>query len=374
MRVFDPATKDAVSADPVSIGVIGCGRVATSWHLPVLRTLPGARIAAIADLEADRLERVGAQFEVEHRYRDPMALISDLEVEAVAICVPAAAHADLAVAALGEGKHLFVEKPLALTLGECDRMIEAAANSDVRTTVGFNLRHHRLLRRARELIRAGAIGAVDSLSTLLSGAHETDSRTWRMRRDLGGGSLIETGVHHFDLWRHLLDSEVEEVIAISKSDRMDDRIAMVTGRLSGGVLASSTFTQSSRTANELCVLGAEGRLDVSFLEFDGLSLSPVDGYPGDLRARLLGVRNTLRELPGALRRGRHGSDFDASYAAEWRTFLAAIRTGAPLECDFEDGRRALAVCLAAISSIARREPVRLADAAPDPVTAAGEGG
>jgi predicted dehydrogenase len=365
MRRFGAPINDPGSGDPVSVGVIGCGRVTRRWHLPALMRLPEARVVAAADLDSDRLERVAGEHGVERRFRDPEAMIVDPDVEAIAVCVPAAAHADLAVAALEAGKHVLVEKPLALSLADCDRMIEAEAVSRGTVTVGFNMRHHRLVARARKAIREGELGAIALLQTTLSGASELDAPDWIHRRELGGGTMLEKGVHHYDLWHHLLGTEVEEVSAVSRSEWMDDQTAVVSARMSDSVLVSSTLTESSQAGNDLHLLGARARLDLSLYEFDGMRISPAAQYPGDPRARLRSLRNTVRELPGALRPSRRSGDFEASYAREWRAFLTSIRTGAPLVCDLEDGRRAVAVALAAISSAMRGEAVAIAEAGPD---------
>jgi myo-inositol 2-dehydrogenase/D-chiro-inositol 1-dehydrogenase len=365
MRRFSQASNDPAPPAPVSIGIIGCGRVATEWHLPALRALPGAGVAALADLDSQRLERAAERFGVERRHRDPADLIDDPAIEAVAICVPAPAHAELAVPALKAGKHVLVEKPLASSLADCDRMIEAAGASDAVATVGFNMRHHRLVRRAREIVRSGKLGPVSLLQTTLSGASEPDAPDWIRSRELGGGVLLEKGIHHYDLWHHLLGTEVEKVSALSRSESMDDQTAVVSARMSDGAIAVSTLTESSQAGNDLRMLGERGRLDLSLYEFDGMRVSPATGFPGDARARVRALRNTARELPGALRPRRRGGDFSATYASEWQAFVASIRTGAPVACGLEDGRRAVAVALAAISSSQRGESVAVAELGPE---------
>ncbi len=349
MRPAHMFSHRGAASDPVSVGLIGCGRVATRWHLPALRSLPEVRIAALCDVDPSRLEGEAARFGVERRHREPGALIADPAVDAVAVCAPATEHAELGRAALEAGKHVFVEKPLALDLDSCDALIAAAERSGRVAATGFNLRFHRLVRRARELLAAGAIGRVEAMRTMVGG-HEAGSPAWARRRELGGGSLIEVGVHHFDLWRHLLGAEVSEVAAVSRSEGMDDRTAIVQARMSDGALLSTLLTRASSPANEVSVLGDAGRLDLSLYRFDGLSVAPASGFPGDARARFGGLAATLRELPAAVRTRRHGNDFDASYAQEWRAFVAAVRGDVPVQCGFDAGRGALSIALAAIES------------------------
>ncbi len=368
MRGLGRSSGNAASASPVSVGLIGCGRVAMRWHIPALAALPEARLAAVADLDPDRLAaaaRHGAE-----AHRDPEALIADAAIEAVAICVPAPSHANVAAAALDAGKHVLVEKPLALSLADCDRIAEAAARAGTVATVGFNLRHHRLVQRARDAVRDGIVGEVAVMQTTISG-NDANAPAWIRSQELGGGVMIEKGVHHYDLWRHLLGAEVEQVSAVSQSGWTDDHTAAVSARMSNGAVACTALSESSRASNGVHLLGGRARMDLSLYEFDGFSISATGTFPGDPRARLRGLARAARELPGALRPARRGGDFAGSYRGEWRAFCESVRGGPPPQCSLDDGRRAVAVALAAVASARRGEPVAVADAGPDLATAAG---
>src|SRR2546423_90178 len=110
----------------IRLGVIGCGQVAELRHLPALRRVSGVEVAALADVDPLRLERVARQFGVARRCSNYSDLIETGDVDAVAVCVPPALHAVVARAALDAGKHVFIEKPLALCLAECDLLLESA--------------------------------------------------------------------------------------------------------------------------------------------------------------------------------------------------------------------------------------------------------
>src|SRR5215813_5754774 len=95
----------------IQLGVIGCGGVTETRHLPALRNLPGVEVVAVADLDPDRLKRVADQFSIRRRYSNFSPLLDDPAIEVVAVCVPAQFHVEVALAALEAGKHLFIEKP-----------------------------------------------------------------------------------------------------------------------------------------------------------------------------------------------------------------------------------------------------------------------
>ena len=167
-------------------------------------------------------------------------------------------------------------------------------------------------------------------------------------------------VHHFDLWRFLLQSEVEEVFAVNRSSHWEDETATVTARLANGVLVASIFSERTNESNEIEIYGRAGCLRVSCYRFDGLEYVSSSSLPGDVRTRLRRIIHTLRELPQGALKMRQGGDFIASYRAEWRHFIDAIQHGGPVGCTLEDGRQALEVVVAAVESAALGRPVKVA--------------
>jgi myo-inositol 2-dehydrogenase/D-chiro-inositol 1-dehydrogenase len=138
---------------PLSFGLIGAGWIG-SFHAETLANrLPGARLAAVADPVPGAAERLPAP----RAYRDPLDLIADRSIDAVAICSPAATHTDLVVAAAQAGKHVFCEKPMALTLDDANRAIDAARAAGVVLQVGFNRRFAPDFADMRARIIEGAI-------------------------------------------------------------------------------------------------------------------------------------------------------------------------------------------------------------------------
>lgn len=349
------------SFPPLKVGLIGCGQAAAVSHLPALRHVPEVEVVALADVEPERLQRVADQFDVARRYTSSAALLEDPAIEAVGVCVPAQHHVEVGLAVLDAGKHLFLEKPIAVNLAGADRLIERAARGSRKVLLGFNLRWHRLAQQARELLRQDALGPLTLLRAGLTSYHD-EIPAWRTRRASGGGVFFEQAVHHFDLWRFLLRSEVEEVFAVSRSGEWEDETAALTARMSNGVLVSAVFAVHTTSRNEVEVFGHAGSLSFSFYRFDSLVRSagtdPTDGAG----ARLRELVRIAREAPQGFLRLRRGGDFIASYQAEWRHFFAAIRRDVPIACTLDDGRRALQVVLAAARSASSGRPVAVAEA------------
>lgn len=344
----------------LGVGIIGCGYAAQRLHLPALRSLPATRVVAIADTDPERLRLVAGRFAIARRYQDHEALLRDPEVDAVAVCVPPRAHAAIVLAALDAEKHVLVEKPLCLDLDEADLLVERAARTSVTAMVGFNLRFHRHVHAARQAIAQGLIGPIELVRSLWTSRVEQHAGLleWRRHRELGGGVLHELAVHHVDLWRFLLGSEIDEVFAFAaRAEKVDDQTATLSARLRNGALAVAGFSQRAAEAHEIEVYGQQGGLLVSPYRFDGFELTPASAFAGDLSRRARALFRMIQAMPGMIVASTRGGSFLDAYRAEWQHFAESALQAAPAECTFDDGRRALELILAAIDSIRIGRPV-----------------
>lgn len=341
------------------IGIVGAGRATRTLHLPALQAVPGAHVVALADPDRRALQQASQEFPIGKGVADYRILLEDPTIEAIAICVPASGHMEIALAALEADKHVFIEKPLALTLEECDRLIERAVGLPRTVMVGFNTRWHRLARQARTLFRQGHVGTLEVVRSVLTSCH-SDPPEWRKRRASGGGVLLEMAMHHFDLWRYLLGEEIEEISAQARSGTWEDEAAAVTARLSSGALVSATFAECTSQNNVIEIYGRAGSMNISFYRFDGLETATTSEIPGNLPGRVRNLMQFGKELPKAIATMRRGGEWSQSYVEEWRHFVTAARTGRAAECGLEDGWRALAVALAAMESAAMRATVAIA--------------
>jgi predicted dehydrogenase len=341
----------------IRLGLIGCGGVTEQRHLPALRRVQGVAVSALADSDSGRLARVAGQFGVPHCYLDYRELIESEEVDAVAVCVPPKLHAAVALAALEAGKHVLIEKPLALSLSECDLLSESSqVHSTLKVMLGFNLRWHRLVREAVEVIRSGELGEVKLVRTVFtSGVRlKEDYADWRRRRESGGGALFELGVHHFDLLRFLLRGEPLEVYAASVEG---DETATIIMRMEDGAQVVSAFSEGTGENHAIEVYGEKGWLRVNCYRADGLERFDAAMSTGALRTRLRELTETFLDLPRMVRQALLGGDHVASYADEWRHFAGAIRHDSKVECGLLDGRRALEIALAAMESNSAKRAV-----------------
>jgi len=345
----------------IRLGIVGCGRVAEERHLPSLLRLPGIRVVATADLDAARSGRLADRLGAPVRLSDYLALVERRDVDAVAILTPTQSHAEIALAALEAGKHVLVEKPLALTLADCDRLIEAAARSTSKVVVGFNLRWHLLVRRAREFLSSGALGRIKAIRSAYTHDRTGEQAPdWHRKLELGGGVSFNEGVHHFDLWRYFTRSEVEQVFSYGvPSEHYEDETNAIAARLSDGALATAILSFKTGPTSEVEIYGEHGRLCLSLYRFDGLEFFPRSGYPGDLSDRIEKVVGALRDLPGAIPILRRGGYFQATFDGLWRHFIDCVVHDLPSQCTLEDGRSSLRVALAGMESARSGLPVKV---------------
>ena len=347
----------AAESPPMKLGMIGCGWVPETFHLPALREVGTADIVAVADGEADRLRRVAERFQIQRRYTDYLALLDDPAIEALGVWLPADRQVDVAQAVLAAGKHLFIDKPLVLDLKVWDRLIEQASQANRKImVVGLPRRWHRLMRRAQEVIRQGTLGKIELIRTVLAGKNPERRSLQEGDRHAVKGILYQFGMHHFDVVHALLRSDVQEIFAASSSDHST---VVVTARLSDGVLVSSTFTEGETGNDEVEIYGQAGHLRVSCYRFDGFEYLPAAVHPGDLKTRVQRAVHSLKELPQGLSRMRRGGDLIDSYRVGWQHCVDAIRHDTSPECTLEDGRRALRVVLAAKESVELGRPVKV---------------
>ena len=177
--------------------IIGCGLIGRKR----LGSLPSGVFTAACDLDLARAEQLVATAKTGYATNDAARVFADPTIDAVIVCTLNAALAPLALAAVRAGKHVLIEKPGAIRASELEVLVAAAEACAVRVRIGYNHRFHPALRKARELIDAGAVGDLMFLRGRYGhGGRLGYDQEWRADPQLsGGGELIDQGVHLIDL-------------------------------------------------------------------------------------------------------------------------------------------------------------------------------
>lgn len=204
----------------IRVGFVGLGRIA-DLHILGYRDNPHAEVCCVCDSVPETAERRAREWGIERWRTDYRELLADTELDALEILTPHDLHAEMTVAALEAGKHVSVQKPMAMDLAEADAMIEAAERTDRTLRVYENFRCYPPYVRARELLDAGEIGEPLSLRVKVIGGagHEGwpvpwEAWAWRLdeARCGGGPSIFDHGYHIFSIAMFFL-GRVERVFA-----------------------------------------------------------------------------------------------------------------------------------------------------------------
>lgn len=193
-------------------GVLGCGGIARRRTIPEgILPARNSELVALVDSNIEIAEEMGRELGAEW-YESEDQLVCNETIDAVYIATPVHLHAAQAIKALQSGKHVLVEKPPAMTISECEVMIEEARKHKVKLGVGFMMRFHGLHQKLRKMVAEGELGTPVLARAQLSCWYPPIEGAWRQKPELGGGgSLIDMGNHLLDLLEYIFQSPVAEV-------------------------------------------------------------------------------------------------------------------------------------------------------------------
>ncbi|MGJ5818419.1 Gfo/Idh/MocA family protein [Paludibaculum fermentans] len=236
------------------VALVGCGWAARNLHLPALRRAGGAQLVAAADPN----ERNLAGIESPQEFTDIERMLGTVECDAVIIASPPTAHLCAVEWALRAGRAVLLEKPPAATRAEAHRILEIAAASSLLCVPALNQRHHPELVRLKRRMKAGEFGDIEAVNVVWTSGSALSPRAWLRRREQGGGAMLDLGIHVTDLWRWLLDSEVEGIRATGRSEWIDDQTVAIHGRSASGTLVSAVLSLASTDRFDIEVIGKTG--------------------------------------------------------------------------------------------------------------------
>lgn len=261
-----------MSSSKVRIGIVGLGRIARSHAAGYAAVADVAEVAGFCDIDPERAAQFGQEFGGT-AYRDLDELIRDPRIDAVDLILPHNLHRDAALAVLGAGKHLLMEKPLANTYRESVEILEAAGAAGVTFMVAENTRYVSAYVAAEAVLRRGIIGTVVQARTALYSHEKTrlsQPAFWGNSYATGGGLILDSGTHSFYLLKWLL-GEVRDLVAhatqlLPLASEVEDT-AEVIGSLVSGASFSSSFTSISESPhNERLELhGTDGVIIVDLM-------------------------------------------------------------------------------------------------------------
>lgn len=254
-------------ADVLTVGVIGCGGIARS-HLASIQALDCIEAVAMADAVPERAQQYAQEYGARRWYGSYQELLTDPKVKAVHVCLPHHLHHVVCVAAAAAGRHILVEKPMAMSVAEAQGMLAAADRAGVTLMVGQVLRFRTAHIKARQLVRDGAIGRVTSVYRRRMGyVDHTKLPPWHADpKQIGNFAIYGFGAHEIDIVLWMLDTQATRVFATGRVTNPvwgnhDEVIAVM--ELANGAMATHVQSMNSRQGWWDCVIvGTEGSMHV----------------------------------------------------------------------------------------------------------------
>lgn len=363
----------------IRLAFIGVGDMAVTHTHDLMQFSEECEVTAIADISDERMNAFNHTFRIDARkYNDYKDLLSDKQIDAVIICSPNFLHTEHACAAFEAGKHVLLQKPMALSLSDCDKIIAASEKAGKVLQVGLVYRYSALFRTMAEIIKSERIG-----EPLMAWCHEFRvpfpigrEREWRYDQKLSGGSLVEKDCHHFDLFQWMLGALPVSVHAFGGQVTVKE-----DGPVKPGVPGEPyKFGQENvnniidhawvniefernKTANlGLCLFAANRDLPLGVIGEKGWieanvqqnKLRIFDGRMGHIDEEQ--PKKLSHELAGGVRDFGHTGG-----ALEVFDFLNCVRKNRKAFCDGKIGRESLYAALAAEMSIREKRVVQISE-------------
>jgi predicted dehydrogenase len=203
--------------DQINVGIVGLGWVAGA-HISAFNQIPGAKVTAVCSRRELNEGQLAQQFGTPLKaYRDYAAMLADQSINVIDICTPHPFHAEQAIAAAKAGKHLIIEKPIALNYRHALEMRKAIHETGVKTCVCFEVRFSQQANVIRSVIDEGLLGALHYAEVdYYHGIGPWYGQfPWNVKKDFGGSSLLTAGCHALDALLWFMDSDVEELTSYS---------------------------------------------------------------------------------------------------------------------------------------------------------------
>ncbi len=326
-------SQPAGSSKDLRLALIGAGNLARWEHLPNLKKIPGVSLRAVQSASGARGKSYAERFGAAYSCSDYQEILNDQEIDVVLIATRHQYHFEQAYAAVKAGKHVFLEKPMALTDDECRRLFHAVNENGVQLTVGFNRRfapYYLDLKQAVANRPGPAVINCRMNSPGLTGTFWAADPTY-------GGAIVGEGCHFVDLMYWLLESEPVSVSAYSlptgKQDPIGENNLVASFRFADGSIGNLTYcTVGSKTSGgEHVEAFAQG---VAAITEDFKSLTVSDSS----------------------RKTKSSRWAEKGYAAQMSAFIEGLRTGRQPEVTVRDGGRATIACLRMLESARTQAP------------------
>jgi len=335
---------------PLGYAIVGLGSYGLGVIIPQFKNCTHSRLAAIVSGDPAKAKRVAAEHGLPasaiYSYANFDSIRDNPDIDIVYVCLPNALHAEYTIRAAKAGKHVMCEKPMAVSVAECEAMIAACKTANRKLMIGYRCHFEPFNVEAMRLARAGAAGKIRYVRSE-HGFTQGDPSKWRLKRALsGGGSLMDMGIYSLQAARYMTGEEPIAVTARESTDRRDPRFAEVedmidwTLEFPSGAIAGCQSMYSANQ-NHILLMGDKGRIE----------LEPATRYEGNqMWTGKDGREQQVKPPPGPAR---------TQFAGQLDHLAQCVRSGREPIVSGEEGLRDMRIVEAIYRSAREGRTIRL---------------
>lgn len=335
----------------VKWGVIGAGGIADRRTIPGLMLAGNSELEAVMEIDMQLAEKIRAKYDAKKAYDNVDDLLKDEQIQAVYIASPVVFHKEQAIKAACSGKHILLEKPVALTVADGQEVLKACRDNNVIAASGFVMRFHANHKNMKEMISSGKLGQIVSCRAQLTCWYPDIPGAWRQKKSMsGGGAIMDLAVHCIDLIQYVTGSRAKMVAGLvgtkTFSYEVDDSASLLFETENGAYCyVDANFNIPDNAArNRFEIYGTGGCMlaEATISQLEGgrleVMLENVDSGYNAKQEREAGKSFEIKVEPGNL------------YTREIESFSNSILTGVPVEVPLEDAIQVQKVVEAAYES------------------------
>ncbi len=315
-------------------GILAAGGIADRRMLPAMKKFSGAQIVAVMDSDITAAKRVASKYGIDNYYDKAEELLAHKEIDAVYIASPVYCHKDQAMMAADAGKHILLEKPIALNAEQAQEIVDYCRKKNVRLAAGFMMRFATMHRKIKEMLDEGAIGQLVYTDAQFTCWYPEIEGAWRQyKNQSGGGALMDMGMHLVDLTQYLTGSKITSVAAFIENIRfsyeVEDSSSLLV-RYDNGMIGNlnAYFNIPDSAARwQISFFGTRGRIigETTIGQEDGGRLLVIS----EDKEKEYNAQQDVSVAKEEIISGEYGDLFEF----ELESFTDSVINGEPFVCD-----------------------------------------